>query len=270
MAVTFYRDLKGLDFLDRVNSWHENFAWFQRFSYDQRFVGAPAPKDIADAAFGSRADDKIRRATVERLLPCIIDGRQLPRDLMDVTVRRVSHRIGMQSSTRKSGKRRINDEWEWEKLLGIACSLFRGFYKGRNYAMALETDRKTRDYLYGRLLAIAEVLEGRALYLGKESRDTTAARLMQRFCDQPYSTWLNIEKGLQPYRSRLQSKRPGFLHWITGLLDDVHCLFDVTEYTDDSPLKGEYLLGYHCQRRALHEREDNENTSNDHNDGSDE
>src|SRR5207253_9551242 len=52
--------------------------------------------------------------------------------------------------------------WQWEKCLGIACSLFRGHYVDRRYQMDLELERNTRDYLYGRLLAIAEEIEGRS------------------------------------------------------------------------------------------------------------
>jgi CRISPR-associated protein Csd1 len=257
MAVTFYRELKGSDFLKRTEEWHEQFAWPQRFSTELQFIGAPSPRDIAPAAFGSRLDEKLSRATVERLLPCIIDGKPLPRDLMENAVRRTNNRVGM-------------DWWEWERTLGIACSLFRGFHRERKYKMSLETERTTRDYLYGRLLAIAEHIEGRALFLSKENRDTTAARLMQRFSDHPYSTWLTIEKSLQPYKTRLQSKRPTFLAWVTGLLDEVHTLFRAEDYLDDRPLKGEYLLGYHCQRSSLRaepekpkDNDDAQDTSND-------
>jgi len=76
--------------------------------------------------------------------------------------------------------------------------------------MTLETDRTSRDYLYGRLLAIAEHIEGRALYVGGETRDTTAAKLMQRFADRPASTWRTIELALTPSKSRLRAKRAGF------------------------------------------------------------
>ncbi len=87
--------------------------------------------------------------------------------------------------------------------------------------MALEEDRTSGDYLYGRLLAIADYIERKALQLGGEDRPTTAARLMQRFADRPFSTWRNIEIGLQPYMQRLQrSKKWG------GFLTSVHPIID--------------------------------------------
>lgn len=244
MAITFYRELKGSEFLARIETWHSRFAWPQNFGKDRKFTGAPAPRDIAEAAFGSRLDDTLRGTTIERLLPCIIDGMPLPADLLRSTVRRASNRIGM-------------EHWEWEKCLGIACALFKGSFNEGSYLMALEPERTSRDYLFGRLLAIAEDIESYALYAaGEKSRDTTAARLMQRFADRPASTWRTIEPALRPYIARLRATRPGPLHKKEVLLDEVTCLFKPEDFLKDTPLSGEFLLGYHCQRQALRQHAD--------------
>jgi CRISPR-associated protein Csd1 len=242
MAIMFYRELTGSEFLNHVQSWHESCAWHQNYAKDKKFVGAPSPKDIAESAYGRRLDDKLHKATVERLLPCIIDGRSLPRDLVDLTVRRTCNRAGLEKS-------------EWEKNLGIACALLKSFFKQREYQMALETERATRDYLYGRLLAIAESIESFALTKAEKNRDTTAARLMQRFSDRPYSTWRNIELALTPYKSRLRSseKNAGFLFKREKLMDEVLCFFQGNDFINDRALSGEFLLGYHCQRRDLNQ-----------------
>lgn len=244
MAITFYRELKGSEFLARIEAWHIKCAWPQNFGKDKKFVGAPAPRDIAEAAYGRRLDDKLRKVAVERFLPCIVDGSPLPRDLVESTTRRASNRTGFE------------DKWEWEKCLGIACALFKGSQTERDYQMTLETDRGTRDYLYGRLLAIAENIESRALFVARETRDTTAARLMQRFADRPYSTWRTIELALVPYKTRLRASRGGFLFKMDVLLDDVMGAFSGDDFTQDGPLSGEFLLGYHCQRQALKPSDD--------------
>jgi CRISPR-associated protein Csd1 len=239
MSITFYRELKGSEFLERLEAWHRNYAWTQNFGKEARFVGAPAPRDIAEAAYGRRLDDKLRKATVERLLPCIVDQLSVPRDLVLATAQRAANRAGQ-------------DNWEWEKCLGIACALFKGHHIERNYQMALEEDRNSRDYLYGRLLAIADNIEGYALSLSGEKRDTTAARLMQRFADRPASTWRNIAMALRPYMARLRAgeKSAGFLIKRERLLDEVTAAFKDADFTSDARLTGEFLLGYHCQRQA--------------------
>lgn len=257
MAIIYYRELKGSEFLERIEAWHTTCAWPQDFGKDKdgkprRFTGAPAPHDIAEAAYATRIgttgelrlDDKLRKITVERLLPCIIEGRPISRDLVMSLVRRASNRVGFK-------------HWEWEKILGIACGLFRGWSKsqGKEYAMSLEEDRTSRDYLYGRLLAVADNIESYALGMTEKARDTGAAQLMQRFADHPYSTWRTIKVRLQPYISRLQSseseKVRNFLANRKNTLDKIHCRFVSTDFMDDRPLSGEFLLGYHCQRAAL-------------------
>ena len=117
--------------------------------------------------------------------------------------------------------------------------------------MALDRERTSRDYLFGRLLALAEHLESRALYVGGEKRTTNAEKLMQRFADRPQSTWLNLETNLAPYKVRLSAKRPGFLHNMKEEIDTVVNAFDTEDFVSDKRLTGEFLLGYHCQRAAL-------------------
>ena len=242
MAITYYRELTGSEFLERIQLWHESCAWYQNFGKDTKFVGVPSPRDIAEAAYGRQVEgksgEKLRKATVERLLPCIIDGRPIPRDLVESTVRRTANRSGL-------------EKWEWEKNLGIACALFRGHHKQRSYQMPLEQGRTSRDYLFGRLLAVAERIEDMALYLAKEKRETSAAKLMQRFADHPYSTWRTIELSLTPYKTRLRSKSPGFLVTMEKLVDGIVCAFNNQDFMSEARLSGEFLLGYHCQRQAL-------------------
>lgn len=257
MAITFYRELTGSEFLARVEKWHSDFAWFQSYGKDKDdkkkvilFEGAPAPKDIAWCAYGKKAEGKngikLLNATVERLLPSIIDGRPVPRDLVEQCVRRASNRAGFKQE--KDGS-----QPDFEKCLGIACSMYKGFYNQRRYSMALEEERSSRDYLYGRLLAVADRIELKALQLAKENRGTTASRLMQRFSDRPFSTWKNIEEALKPYKDRIRAKYPGLLDGYEELLDVIHSRILTANYITDTRLTGEYLLGYHCQRQWFRE-----------------
>jgi CRISPR-associated protein Csd1 len=238
MAITYYRELQASEFLDRIRSWHEHTAWLQNMGKNRSFIGAPPPGDIAEAAYGRRVDEKLKKATIERLLPCIVDGRTVPRDLVAACAQQAANPAGMK-------------RWEWERCLGIACSLVRSSRREENYSMSLEEGRNSRDYLFGRLLAIAEKIESYALYLAKESRDTTAERLMQRFSDHPASTWRTIELALRPYMQRLQSNRPGYLYNLKSLLDDVISRFKDDDFIRPGRLDAEFLLGYHCQRAAL-------------------
>ena len=262
MSIVYYRELLRSEFLERLEDWHRSTAWWQRWSRPASGgkkgkpevfwpISAPSPLKIAETAFGRRLDDKLKKATLERLVPCILDGQQIPRDLVESCVNRASNRVGM-------------EHWEWETALGVACALYRSFClrhpdhtKRRDHSMSLDTNRTNRDYLYGRLLAIAEHIEDIALHAGGESRPTNANRMMQRFASHPFSTWQNIEESLKPYKDRLHALRTGFLVNMNKLLDEVHDLFETPDdYTNDTRLSGEYLLGFHCQRRELKNKND--------------
>ena len=258
MAITYYRDLTGSDFLQKIDEWHATCQWLHRYGEirdkqsgkttkrNVTFVGAPAPEDIAEAAYGSRLDDKLRKATIARLLPCIVDGQPIPRDLVESVVRRASNRVGIKNLDDK--KYHGDAEYTWKKTLSIACALFKKFKQGKEkYDMSLDETRKTRDYLYGRLLALADSLEEWALNEAKENRPTNAARLMQRFAERPFSTWRTIELALTPYKARLGGKSKKRQR----MIDEVIASFSGNDFTNDKRLSGEFLLGYHCQREFL-------------------
>ncbi len=261
ISITFYRELSGSDFLEKLEKWHTQMAWnFLHFSQDQKnkkksqngyLHFAPAILSIAEACYGRKRNKdkdfiKFKKSIIERLLPCIIDSKAIPVDIMETAVRKASNRLAF-----KEG-----ESWQWERTLSVACSLYRCYSirtsnNKNQYAMALEYERSDRDYLYGRLLAAAEYLEENALHLAGENRITNAARLMQRFSDQPFQTWLSIEKSLDPYKTRLQIKRPKKLFFLKNLIDEIHNIFLPGDYEKEGRLSGLYLLGYHCQRLEL-------------------
>jgi len=238
VAITYYRELQASEFLARIKSWHERTAWPQSMGKYRGFIGAPSLHDIAETAYGRLLDGKLKKSIVERLLPCIVDGRPIPRDLVSACVRQATNPVG-------------KEHWEWERSLGIACALIRGTSIEENYSMSLEEDSNSRSYLFGRLLAIAEKIEGRALYLAKETRITTAERLMQRFSYHPSATWRTIELGFSPSIQRLRVSRPKLLYVWKCLLDDVISRFRGDDFIRTGRLDAEFLLGYYCQRAAL-------------------
>ena len=246
MAISYYRELTSSEFLERVEAWHTQTAWVQNFGKDRKFIGAPSPLDIARCAHGSRLDDSLKSATYRRMLPCIIENRPIPEDLIASCINRAIARQNL-------------EHWEWKKALGIACALYRKQQIQTNkhhHTMSLERERTTRSYLYGRLLAVADALEQTTLRSAGENRDTNAARLMQRFASHPYSTWQNIYLALDSYRRRLKSSAPGLLHLYEKEIDEIKDLFEAEKFCDDSKLSGEFLLAFHCQRSALFTKKD--------------
>ena len=95
------------------------------------------------------------------------------------------------------------ERWEWEKVLSVACALVNE--KGAD-GVGLDNNIKDRSYLFGRLLAVADVLENTALRADEKKRITNAERYMSAFSQHPSRTWEIIQKAIQPYKARLGEK----------------------------------------------------------------
>lgn len=169
---------------------------------------------------------------MERILPCIIDGKRIPIDIVRSAYNRAKNPAGL-------------EKWEWEKTLSIFCALIN---KEEGIGVALDPDINDRDYLFGRLLAIADVLERRALG-SDESRATNAVRYMNAFAQHPERTWKTIQASLQPYQVKLGTKS----FYLTKLMDEVASKIRYEDF-NNKPLSGKFLLGFYSQRHELYQK----------------
>ena len=258
MALTYYQEFLPADYFANLDAWIDDFSWYQRYSIEVpngkktdkrtqwRFV-PPSPYSIAEAVYGKSLSDTLKKQLYARLLPVIAGGTSvpIPEDLV---------RQSFQAACNPNGC----ENWEWQRNIGVACALYKGWRarhhdlsQRRTYLMSLDTENRSRDYLYGRLLAVAENTESYALYLAGEKRATTAERYMQRFAEHPFATWRNIELALKPYQERLRNNGKD-----TGAqaIGEIMELFATDDFTCDDKLSGEFLLGYHCQKMEIARR----------------
>lgn len=239
MAVLYYRNLNKEIYFKNLVKWHTTCAWLHRYRKNEdnqpiSFFGAPSTKDIAFAAYGPNASDKVVKGLMERMLPCIVEGRRIPTDIVRSALRRASNPVAL-------------EKWEWEKILSIACALIN---KEEGYNLALDKENNNRDYLFGRLLAIADVFERNALDSG-ENRATNAIRYMNAFSQHPARTWGTIQASLQPYQVRLGKKGT----YYAMLIDEVASKLKYEDF-NDRPLSGKFLLGFYSQRYDLYQKKD--------------
>ena len=258
MALTYYQEFLLADYFANLDAWIDDFSWYQRYSIEVpngkktdkrtqwRFV-PPSPYSIAEAVYGKSLSDTLKKQLYARLLPVIAGGTSVP--IPEDLVRR-----SFQAACNPNGC----ENWEWQRNIGVACALYKGWRarhhdlsQRRTYPMSLDTQNRSRDYLYGRLLAVAENTESYALYLAGEKRATTAERYMQRFAEHPFATWRNIELALKPYQERLRNNGKD-----TGAqaIGEIMELFATDDFTCDDKLSGEFLLGYHCQKMEIARR----------------
>jgi len=261
LSITYYRELNGSEFLERIQYWHSTCVWRHTYKsiadgVDEKgkkkyrqitFIGAPAPRDIAFAAFGPKPNEKLIKATVERLLPCIIDSARLPYDIVAAAVNRALKPTSMEGS------------FEWEKVRSITCALVKKYMYdkfGREWSMELNKTVTDTHYLCGRLLAIADEIESRALKAMGEKRETNAIRLFERFAQNPSKTWGIIVKRLIPYQIKLTKMGKSYKWLLDILLDireEISGKINFEEFNTYKNLDGRFILGFDCQKKEIND-----------------
>lgn len=250
VSIAESRVLLSSNYVHNLQHWHESCSWIhtkykegRRYSY-RGMVGID---ELAKILYGTEQNGvltlsgstKICAELYKRLLPCLIERKTIPQDLVKLAI------------FRASAPTTYKQWYNWENILETACSLIKKQYYDKNtreeWNVALEKDCDKRDYLFGRLLAVAHYAEF-LTYDKKETRSTNAQRYMSAFSQRPMQTWKVIDEKLYPYYEKLER---GERERYQTLIDEISDKFSVETYENEKPLGGLYLLGFHSQLMDL-------------------
>lgn len=253
ISVNMYSELYKSDFYNNVKKWHTDTAW-NRYNFVEKkdYIGSFALPQIVEFAYGTEQNGKIvckpevKSDIMARLIPCVIDGRKLPTDILRQLINRTSRRSAYSNS--------------WNMLLAITCGMIRKsmIEKGEDYGMALDKDCNSRSYLFGRLLAVAEAAENSTYEKGQE-RTTNAERYFEKFSNSPAATWTSISQRLSPYFNGMNK---GMKTYYQKIIDEIMDKFERGDFNNEK-LKPEFLLAYSCQRKELYTKKQNDNSNDD-------
>ncbi len=205
---------------------------------------------MALAAYGTQrsewldADSRLIRSTIKRLLPCITGkGALIPGDIIRAAALRASMPQTM-------------SEFVWyNDVLCVTCAMLRFNYeKGENNTMEqfLNDQTDNRDVLFGRLLAVYDYMEQRAMYETdengkiKEKRTTNAKRYWNAFSSRPAKTAKTIHQNLISYERKLRDyELKKFENWTEEIMVRLGNNFDNTALSEL------YLPGYYQQMEYM-------------------
>ncbi len=247
LSITFHREFSSSEYIERIAQWHEECMWPLWRKREDRAVlyfGAPSIDKIIQASFGwpkpgqDKAYDKIRMRARQNLIRSIFDNAPIPHDYLQNAIRRVSNPFGITDINGKIDRKRFSS------VLATTCAILKHETHNpkESFDMSMDLKRTDRDYLYGRLLGAADKLEQYALRKKDNDRLVTAAiRHMQTFSQRPYSSWQIIHQSLVPYKQQVRgSIADRELQAITNQFNG-----DGSDFSNDSPLSGIYLVGYY-------------------------
>lgn len=255
LSITYYNEFGARDFLNRIENWSNSCQWyFKKKNSDGKFIDSvktPNTIKIIFCAFGEERkdkkgkeyldlDSKILKEQVQRIVHCIVDNQPIPYDIV--------HALFIKASN----PQKYQNWYNYEEIISTACALIVKYYNNQNkemkFTMELDKNKTSRSYLFGRLLAIAELIELRT-YNSDTIRTTNATKLQSAFVNHPLHTWKLIEDKLNPYYKQSGPVKEAYYK---KLISEIFFLFK----TDDKdklnlPLSEEYLIGYYLQRKEM-------------------
>lgn len=235
LSVPFYQKYEAKQFLQNIAKWKMEACWLIKSDKVQYVVPwSPSLIDIAKQIAGDK-NEKANKSLRERLIPCIVEGRGIPYDVVLSMARRAMNPM------------HYDNDWEWNKAITTACALLRKWQIEKEngeegYSMELNEESKDRSYIFGQLIATAEMLERSAIGSGKETvRNTAAEKYFVRFQRYPVETWNTIRNQLQPYIMKLSVAGKRFY------IDRMNELTARLDLTQKDKLEPTFLQGYSCQ-----------------------
>lgn len=258
LSVVYYDELGGKQYMDAILNWQQYCKWrrtirVEELDESKRQITCectPSPRDMALAAFGVQrsewleAEGKLIWATVKRILPCITQkGVRIPPDIIRAAARRASMPQTM-------------SEFVWyNDVLCVVCAMIQYNYheeEGKSMDDFLKDNLDDRNVLFGRLLAVCDYMEQRAMFeydengKVKERRITNAKRYWNAYSSRPAKTFQTIRQNLNAYEKKLNIyEHMKFEEWIGEVMTQLGKGFN------NNVLSELYLPGYYLQMEYM-------------------
>lgn len=247
LSVTYYRELKASDYLARIEKWYGDCCYMGGHG-----IWSPKIQNIVDYAFGVQrkgnmdVDKKLQAQQFQRLVHCIVDAQAVPMDVVLALFHKASNLQAYDQKNEDGGKSHR------AMLVYTACAIIRKYRNDRKgkevWKLTLNVEERNRSYLFGRLLAVAELAERRT-YDKEETREPYAIRMQSVFSRRPMYAWRMIRENLNPYLARMvPGARISYERWMDEIMEKLS-LTDASEL--NRSLEDVYLLGYSHQRTAM-------------------
>lgn len=207
VALKYFRQLAASQLLDNLNKWQDKYSWQFKKKNGEYAECPPSYIDIILAAYGvdrgrflELDNDKFKSDQFQKLATSMIDGKDVPDTI-----------LGKLKDNIKQRQRYGNT---WNKVLFVSLALLHKTNK-EEFTPMLDHENKDRSYLFGRLLAIFELLELQRYQLdgSKNDRITNAERYWTAYTSQPAKLMMNLTNKIKPYEETVKLNSPVLINW---------------------------------------------------------
>lgn len=249
IALKYFRQLQASVLLQNLEKWQSNYSWESRRD-DIYLSKTPSLNEMILAAYGVDRDryleldnDSFRSDQYQQLVTALLDGRQVPSHL----VKKLEANL----------KQRQKYPKHWYLMQQVALAVLHK-QNGEEFTPMLDRENNNRSYLFGRLLAIYELIEAQryALDGGSQDRITNAERYWTAYTGQPAKLMTLLENKIKPYEEVLKLNRPGIWYKLEKEREEIIQLlspvFQMREFNDS--LDYRFIFGYYSEKKFYYTR----------------
>ena len=254
IALKYFRQLQVSQLLNNLEQWQENYSWETRDKSGDYKLKIPILKDIINAAYGvdrghylELDNDSFRSVQYQQLVTALIDGRPLPNSI----VKKLEANIRQRQKYSK----------HWYQVQQVSLAILHKQYR-REFKPMLDHEETDRSYLFGRLLAIYELIEAQryALDGGSQERITNAERYWTAYTGQPAKMMNHLENKVKPYEETLKLNKPWFWCKLEKEREEIiqllTPLFGNADFTQ--PLDYKFIFGYYAEKKFYYTKQGKE------------
>ena len=252
VALKYFRQLAASQLLDNLNKWQGRYSWQFKKQNGEYAECPPSYQDIVLAAYGvdrgrflELDNDKFKSDQFQKLATAMIDGKDFPETI-----------LGKLKDNIKQRQRYGNT---WNKVLFVSLALLHKTNK-EEFTPMLDHENKDRSYLFGRLLAIFELLELQRYQLdgSKNDRITNAERYWTAYTSQPAKLMMNLTNKIKPYEEAVKLNSPGIFNKLEKEREEIMVLLGplMQERGINDPLDYRFIFGYYAEKQYFYTKQE--------------
>ncbi|HFI0976888.1 TPA: type I-C CRISPR-associated protein Cas8c/Csd1 [Streptococcus suis] len=252
VALKYFRQLVVSQLLDNLNKWQDKYSWPFKKKNGEYAECPPSYIDIILAAYGvdrgrflELDNDKFKSDQFQKLATSMIDVKDVPETIL--------------GKLRDNIKQRQRYGNTWNKVLFVSLALLHKNNK-EEFTPMLDHENKNRSYLFGRLLAIFELLELQRYQLdgSKNDRITNAERYWTAYTSQPAKLMMNLTNKIKPYEEAVKLNSPGIFKKLDKEREEIMDLLSplMQDRGINDPLDYRFIFGYFAEKKFFYTKQE--------------
>lgn len=255
IALKYFRQLQVSQLLKNLEIWQENYSWEVRAKAGDK---PPTFNEIISAAYGVDREryleldnDSFRSDQYQQLVTALIDGKSMPSSI----VKKLENNI----------KQRQKYPKHWYQVQQVSLGILHK-QNGREFTPMLDHEETDRSYLFGRLLAVYELIEevhnsSKNPKLDKKDvRVTNAERYWTAYSNQPATIMKVLDGKVRYCIDYLKTNETGYWMKLDNELKEIIQLLSpiMMDKSVNQPLDYKFIFGYYAEKKYYYTKQGKE------------